>query len=146
MPSLLLFQPLLQRLHELLEAAERFDQLFLLVGQVFFGEPAQPFLGQVGDVDMPFAGHGLQPLEHVREDLVEAVDVPFVLHECGARQVVEPLDVVLDQPRIHAFEQRKIFPQRDGDLRSLEFEEEGQEHGRQLRWYLMKGVSLPIRS
>src|SRR5690606_28848802 len=34
MPALLLFEPLPQRLHQLVKAAQRLDQLLLLVGQV----------------------------------------------------------------------------------------------------------------
>ena len=122
-------EPLLQRLHQLLEAAERLDQLLLLLGQVLFGEPAQPFLRDIGDVDRAFAGQRLDALEDVRKHLVEAVDVALVLHQRGAREVVKALDVELHQPGIHALEQRQVLAQRDRNARGLQFEEEGDEHG-----------------
>ena len=80
---------LLQRLHQLFEAAKRLDQLLLFLGQVLFGEPAQPLLRQVGDIAPAFAGDGFDALEDMREDLVEAVDMALVLHQCGAGEIVE---------------------------------------------------------
>nr|WP_252970141.1 hypothetical protein [Brevundimonas vancanneytii] len=48
MALLLFLEPLLQRLHQLLETAEGLDLGLFLVGQVFFGQQAQPVLGDVG--------------------------------------------------------------------------------------------------
>ena len=121
-------QPLAQRLHQLLEAAERLDQLLLLVGQVLLGKPPQPFLGDVGDVDRAFARQRLDALEDMRKNLVEAVDMALVLHQRRARQIVKTLDVELHEPRIHAFEQGQIFAQRDRNAGSLQLEEERDEH------------------
>src|SRR5471030_318872 len=42
---LLLLETLLQRLHDLLPAAQRLDLRLLLVGQQLLGQLAQPFLG-----------------------------------------------------------------------------------------------------
>ena len=130
-PALLFLEPLPQRLHQLLEAAECLDQLLLLVGQVLFGEPPQPFLRDIGDVDRAFARQRLDALEDMRKDLVEAVDVALVLHQRGARQVVKALDVELHQPGIHALEQRQVLAQRDRHARGLQLEEEGDEHASQ---------------
>ncbi len=96
---------------------------------MLFGKPAQPFLGNVGDVDRAFARHRLDALEDVREDLVETVDVALVLHQRGARQIVEPLDVIGDEVRVHALEQGQIFAQRDRNAGGFQLEEEGDEHG-----------------
>src|SRR5690606_14014856 len=68
MAAPLLLQPLPQRLHQLLETAEGFNQLLLLLGKVFFGELAQPFLRQIGRVDAALARKRIEPLEDMRED------------------------------------------------------------------------------
>ena len=127
MAALLLLQPLLQRLHQLVEAAKRLDQLFLLLGQVLFGEPAQPFLGEVGDIDGVLAGERLDALEDMRKHLVEAVDMALVLHQRGAGEVIKAFDIIVDQPGLQPFQQRQIFPQRNGNPRGFQFEEEGEE-------------------
>ena len=121
-----------QRLHQLLEAAERFDQLLLLIGEMLLGKPPQPFLRKVGDVDRAFARQRFDALEDMRKNLVEAVDMALVLHQRRTGQIVKTLDVELHQARIHALEQRQIFAQRDGNAGSLQFEEERDEHGRYL--------------
>src|SRR6185437_6671471 len=48
MPALLLGEPLAQRLHQLVPAAERLDLRLLLGGQKPLGELSQPFLGKLG--------------------------------------------------------------------------------------------------
>ena len=80
-PALLLLKPLLQCFHQLVETAKRLDQLFFLVGEVFFGKTAQPFLRQVGGIDAVRTRDRLQPLEDMREHLVEAVDMALVLDQ-----------------------------------------------------------------
>jgi hypothetical protein len=42
--ALLLLEALLQRLHQLLPAAERLDQFLFIVGEQQFRLPSQPFL------------------------------------------------------------------------------------------------------
>ena len=96
---------------------------------MLFGQSPQPFLGQVRDVDRAFPRHRLDALEDVGKDLVEAVDVPLVLHQRRAGQIVEPLHVVVDEMGLHAFQQRQILAQRHRDAGGFEFEEEGNEHG-----------------
>ena len=41
---------------------------------------------------------------------------------------IEALDIILDQPGIHALEQRQILPERDGNAGCFQFEEERNEH------------------
>ena len=129
MPALLLLQTLLQRLHQLVEAAERLDELLLLFRQVLFGEPPQPFLRQVRDFDAVRSRQRLQPLEDMAEDLVETVDEALVLHQSGAGEIIEGLDVVVGEMRVHAFQQAEIFAQRDRHAGSFQLEEERDEHG-----------------
>ena len=45
------------------------------------------------------SSHRLQPLEHVTEHAVELVDVALVLHQRGARQVVEVIDAARRRDR-----------------------------------------------
>src|SRR6202012_586853 len=76
MPTLLLFQTLLQRLHHLVPAAERLDQRLLLVGEVLLGELPEPFLGQLDRgraLRRRCTRRRLEPLEALTEDLVEPV-------------------------------------------------------------------------
>ena len=106
MAFLLLLEALLQLLHDLFPAAECFDLRLLFVGQEFLGEGAQPVFGNIGDV--AFA-HLLKALEDMAENDVELVEVAFVLHQCGARQVIEILDLAVDHVRVHRLQQRQIF-------------------------------------
>jgi hypothetical protein len=69
----------------------------------------------------------------MRKELVEAVDMALVLHQRRAGEVVEALDVVLAEPGFHAFEQLKVFAQRDRHARRLQLEEERDEHRVDLR-------------
>ena len=79
----LFFQPLLQLLQDLVEAAQRLDELLLLVGQVLLGELAQPLLG---DLRQQRIAGAVETLEDMAEDAVEAVEVALVLHQRGARE------------------------------------------------------------
>ncbi len=126
--AFLFLKTLTQGFHKLVETAQRFDQFLLFLGQMFFRQPPQPFLGKIGHVDAAFTAEGFDALEKMTENLVEAVHVPFVLHERGSRQIVESLDIIGHEPCIHALEQRQIFPQGNGNFRRFEFKEEGDEH------------------
>ncbi len=126
--ALLLLEALFQRLHQLVETAERLDQLLFLVGQVLFGELAQPFLRQRHRIDAALAGDRLDALEDMREHLVEPVDMALVLHQRGAGEIVEALDVIGDEIGLQPLEQRQIFAQRDGNLGGFQFEKERNEH------------------
>ncbi len=101
--ALLLLEPLLQRLHQLVETAEALDEFFLLVRQVLLRQPAEPFLGQFarGDLTLAPAGHGFDALEDLGEHAVEAVDEALVLHQGRAGEEVEGLDVVGDEIGLH---------------------------------------------
>jgi hypothetical protein len=122
----LLLQALFQGLHQLVPAAQRLDLLFLFLGQGAFRQLAQPFFGDFGNVDL----FGLlKALEDMAEHLVELVQVLFVLHQGGAGQVIEILDAVARQARIHAFQQGQVFAQGDRQLGRTQFEKEVDEHG-----------------
>ena len=74
------------------------------------------------------AAHRLDPLEDLGEHLIETVEMALVLDQRGAGEVVEPLDIVGDQPRLHPFEQHEVFAQGYGDARLFQREEEACEH------------------
>ncbi len=59
----------------------------------------------------------LQPLEHGAEHAVELVEVALVLHQGGARQIVEILDRLLGEVGVERLHQRQIFAQGHRDLR-----------------------------
>src|SRR5690606_8978883 len=86
--ALLLFQPLLQRLHQLLPAAQRLDQFLLVLAEVLLDQLAQPLLRnhRRRGVD---AGDAL---EVGREYQVVAVEELLVLDQAGAGEMVEVLD------------------------------------------------------
>ena len=79
--ALLLGEPLLERRHDLVPRAERLDRRHLLGGEVIFGDQLEPFLGDVGDEVL--AGRRDEALEHLAEDLVEAVELALVVNEDG---------------------------------------------------------------
>ena len=124
-PALLLLQPLAQRLHELVPA-HRLDLLLLFLGEVFFRELLQPFGGNVRLL------HGveqaLQPLEHGAEHAVELVEIALVLHQRGARQIIEILHRLVGEVGVERLHQRQIFAQGHRDLRVAQRCEELQEH------------------
>src|SRR5690606_28640066 len=66
MARFLFLQPLAQRLHQLFETAEGFDQSLLFLREVLLGKPAQPFVRQVGGVRARLSGQRLQPPEDMR--------------------------------------------------------------------------------
>ena len=47
---------------------------------MLLGKPPQPFLGEIGDIQRALAGQRFDAFEHMRKNLVEAVDMAFVLH------------------------------------------------------------------
>ena len=125
MPALLLLQTLFQVLEELVPA-HRLDLAFLLLGEIALGELAQPLLRDLGRLDR--FGQALQALEDMAEDPVELVEVALVLHQAGAREVVEILDALLGEIPVERLHQRQVFPQGDRDLGGAQLGEEGEEH------------------
>ncbi len=116
-----------QHLHQLVEAAHLLDLLLLLLGEELVGQGFQPFGRHV-------LGHAqldqLQPLEHVAEHQVEAVEVLLVLHQRRARQVVEFLDRRSITSRSMRLHEHEVFLERHRHLGLLELVEEGLEHRR----------------
>src|SRR5262249_4152046 len=84
--SLLLRETLAQLLHDLVPAAERLDLRLLLLAQIELGERAQPLRG---NARFERLAQQLKAAKDVREDLVEPVEMAFVLHQGCARKIVE---------------------------------------------------------
>jgi hypothetical protein len=110
--ALLFFETLLQRLHQLFPATQRFDEFLFFLSQRFFGELFKPLLRDV------FGQHGIErlhALEVVREGAVEAVEVGFVLHQRGAGEVVEIVHAAVDDAFVERFYKGEVFLDRDGE-------------------------------
>ena len=73
--------------------------------------------------------HQFEALEHVAEHAVELVEVALVLHQRGARQIVEVLDAAAGEIGLHRLHQREVFAQRHRHAGGLQLMEEGDEHG-----------------
>ena len=127
-PTLLLLQALLQRLHQLFEATQGLDLRLLLVGQIFLVEQLQPVLGHVqrGFVAGP---DGFDPGEHLAEHLIEPVVVFLVLDQHRPRQMVEVIDPPPGHILVHGLHQVEPFLHRHGHFRVAQGGEEGEEHG-----------------
>ena len=123
--ALLLLETLPQGLEELVPA-HRLDLPLLLFGEVFLGELAQPFGRDLGFLQG--LREILQALEDMAENAVELVEVALVLHEAGARQIIEILDLLLGEVGIERLEHRQVLAQGHRDLRRPQLGEEGQEH------------------
>ena len=126
MTAFLFGQALLQRLEQFLEPAHGLDLFLLVLGQIFFGELLEPLRG---DLSLDAVAKHFQALEHVAEDPVEFVDVALVLHQRGARQIVEILDAPERQVRLQRLHQRQVFAQRHRHAGRFQFGEEIDEHG-----------------
>jgi hypothetical protein len=126
-PALLFLEPLLQRLHQLVEPAQRLDLRLLLVGQVFLVQQPQPVLGHV-QRRLVARADGLDPGEHLAEHLIEPVVVFLVLDQHGPRQVVEVIDLPPRHIAIHGLHQMEPFLHRHGHARVSQGGEEGEEH------------------
>ena len=128
MAALLLFQPLFQGFHELVEPAKRLDFRHLFGGQVAFGHLAKPVLGKIERLQNLRLGESLDSPERLGEGAVETVDMGFRFHHRRPREVVEAVDVIGDQPGVERGEEREVFPERNGDAVAPQRLEEGQEH------------------
>ena len=94
MAGFLLFQALLEHLHELLEPASRGNRGFLLFGEGLLREFAQPVLGQIERFDHRFRGQVFQPRETGREGLIEPIKVALVLHHGQTGEIVKPVEII----------------------------------------------------
>ncbi len=117
MTFLLFFQALLECLHDLVPAAERFYPGHFLVAEIAFGNGAQPVFGHrrgfiaVGSDNAP---------ENPRKDLVELVDQPFVLHEGRPGEIIEFIGIVRDDIGVERLEQDQVLLHGGGNARGAQ--------------------------
>jgi len=124
---LLLAHALSQGFHQLVEAAHGLDLRLFLIREELVGNALEPFGGNVGDAktfDL------VQTLEHMAEDLIEAVQVLLVLHQGGPGQEVEVLHRTVDDRLVQGFHEHQVFLERHRDLGVAQLGEETHEHGR----------------
>ena len=99
----------LERFHDLVPRAERVDRLHLLGGEILFGDQLEPFLGNVGGE--VFACGRDEALEHRAEDLVEAVELAFVVNEHAAAEIIELLGLGRDDLGVERLEEQQMLLQ-----------------------------------
>ncbi len=140
--AFLFLEALLQGLEQLVEAAHCLDLLLLLLGEVFLADLAQPLLGDLG-AERLF--DQVEPLEDVAEHAVELIEVALVLHQRGARQIIEILDAAAGEIGLHRLHQRQVLAQRHGDTGGFQFGEELDEHGLRIRsrGVPVKAIAVP---
>ena len=131
---LLLLEPLLQRFQHFVQAAERLDQRFLLLGQLIFQLPAQPVVGNLGQELVP--GH-LDALKELAEHPVEAVEVFLVLHQGGAGEVVETIYRRLRHLDFQPLQKHQELPQGDRHPGFTQFEKKRNQH--EVLWSKLAG-------
>ena len=141
--ALLLGQPLLQRLEQFFQPAHGLDLLLFFLGEIFLRELLQP-LGR--DVRFRRVAQQFQPLEHVAEHAVELVEIALVLHQRGARQIIEILHPAAGEIGLHRLHQGQILAQRDRHAGGFEFLEKIDEHGARIRPPRAAVKRRPLRS
>ena len=116
-------------------------------GQVALGEPAQPVRRQVEPRDDRLRGVSVSSAGEDRgEHAVEAVEVALVLHQRGAGEVVEALDVVADEAEVEGGEQVEVLAQRHRHPSRAQRGEEGREHLRSARSARPRRVATSVTS
>ncbi len=125
MAAFLFGKALPQRLEKLFQATQRLDLLLFFFGEIFFRQLLEPFDGN-------FRGQRvfdqIEAFEDMAEHAVELVEIPLVLHQSGARQIIERLDPPVGQILLHRLDQRQIFAQRHRQAGGFQLVEEGREH------------------
>ena len=109
MASFLIGEALLERGHDLVPRPERVDFRHLLRGQILFGDQLEPFLGDVGRQILAWRSD--HPLENRAENLVEAVELAFVVNEHASAEVIELLGFGRDDLGVERLEEQQMLLQ-----------------------------------
>src|SRR5208282_1976007 len=125
MPLLLLFEALLQRLHQFLPPAHGLDFSLLLVAEIAHRQLLQPVGRQL---PLQHREQILDPLEVGGESAVVAIVEALVLHQTGSREVVEALGAQVAQARLQRFQQREQLGDRYRHAVLAQQKEEFSEH------------------
>ena len=75
MPPLLLFKPLLERLHQRIKPAKRVNLRLLLSTQMLFRQLAQPLLRQIKSRSDLIDRHSLKPLKRRRKGTIKPIKI-----------------------------------------------------------------------
>ena len=126
MAFLLFFEPLLERVHDLVPVAQGLDLFHLLFGQEFLGHRLQPVFGHI---DRVLTVIGQDTLENPLENLIEPVEHAFILHEGRAAEVIERLGRFLDHLFVQRFEERQMLLETGGNPCLAQLVDEIEEHG-----------------
>src|SRR5579863_5427732 len=143
MPLVLLFETLLERLHQRLPAAQRLDLGLLGVGEFAHRELGQPILRQL---PLQQREHIPRALEMRGEYLVVPVVVALILHQTGARQGVEALGARVAQSRLEGFEQGQKFGDGYRYAGAAQQEKESNEHSGGAGTAIARTDAHPARS
>ena len=98
----------------------------LLGGEILFGDELEPLLGDGGG--QVFARGRDEPLEHRAEDLVEAVELAFVVNEDAAAEIIELLGVGRDDLGVERLEQQQMLLQAGGNSAAPQRLDKANEH------------------
>ncbi len=126
MAFLLFLEALLELFDQLVQPAQGLDLRPFLVGERALELLAQPLVGDQR-LDMPV--EVFQALEVGGEGTVELVEVPFVLHQDGAGQIVEGVHVGEHHPFLQGMVQVKQLTHRHRHLGRAHFIEQVEQHG-----------------
>ena len=106
MTTLLFFQTLLQRLHQLIPATQRFDLCFFFFCQQAFGKLFQPFFRNVS------RQHGVERFHAFEvgcKGAVKAVKVGLVFYQTYTRQMIKIIHTAVDHALLHRLAQHQVF-------------------------------------
>ncbi|MNF87158.1 hypothetical protein D3C84_696170 [compost metagenome] len=126
MAFLLFFQALLELLDELVQPTQGLDLRTFLIGERTLELLAQPILG---DQRLQVFVEFVQPVEIGSERPVELVEVAFVLHQDGPRQVVELVHVGEGHALLERVDQVEQLAYRHRYLGCAHFIEQVEQHG-----------------
>src|SRR3546814_13016124 len=85
---------------------------------------------RISDWSSDVCSSDLHAFEDFLEDLIEAVEQPFVLHESGAREVVERLRRLFDHVLVERLEQHEMLLEGGRNAGCAQFVDERSEERR----------------
>src|SRR5438034_3496428 len=124
MARALLLEPLFHRFHELVPAAEGFDQRLFFIAQRPFDHLADPFFRDFrANIE-----NAVDTLEVDAEREIEAIVERLVLDQAGPREEIEVVNVAGDNPQLERSEQRQELSRRNRQLRGFKVKKKVDQH------------------
>jgi hypothetical protein len=105
--AFLLFKPLLERLHQLIEATHGLDFGLFGVAEVLFGQFFEPFGWDINGIQHGLVRDCIKSFEGRCKGAVKFIEMPLVLDPCCAGQEIEGFDVISGQSGFHPFKKRQ---------------------------------------